>query len=577
MRSRLQLDENEHNSGQRGIESMRICPPLKTLTLPAGPMLIFAMYVSKTRCAVRKREATVRICIDLVRRLFVGRVVSYTSVQGSVIGKGEHLSLNLQARFLRVRARVPMYRLFLTIFLWFWLTAWGIVAIVVLGNRLTGMRQVSAPNMYATVAPILAAEAVKAYESGGPEAFARFSQSNDDRRERQLYLLDGFYKDVLSRPVTDDGIRIAHAAKDGQLIVLRAHIAAYKFVSPSGKPYTLLLQLKPRLREVTDALLGQGLPYTFSLFLLVTLLCFGLAYHIASPIHHIQSTARRVAEGDLKARVPASVFKRFGELRALAKDFDSMVGRLDVLIQTQKNLLNSVSHELRSPLARINLSLAILRKRGLPDSDDMFQRLDRDVARIDLLMGQLLMLSRLEAGLSSAKREDVDFAQLVEETAADSNFEAQALGKSVSLQTAGPVVIENADPHALRSACENIIRNAVRFTKPGTRVEVVLEIDRNPLEPMALLFVRDHGPGVPEDSLEAIFQPFFRIKRDAEGTDGNGLGLAIAAEAIRLHRGKIRAANLSPAGLEVMIQLPIAPHAVPLADKLPQPEHSAAR
>jgi signal transduction histidine kinase len=473
-----------------------------------------------------------------------------------------------------------MYRLFLTIFLWFWLTAWGILAIVFLGSRLTGMRQVSAPNMYATVAPILAAEAVKAYESGGPEAFARFSQSNAENHgglagDRQLFLLDGFYKDVLSRPLTSDGLRVAQAAKNGQLIVLRAHIAAYKFVSASGRPYVLVLYLKSGFRAIADTVLGEGLPYIISLILLVTLLCFALAYHIASPIHSIQSTARRVAEGDLKARVPASVSRRFDELSALAKDFDSMVGRLDVLIQTQKNLLNSVSHELRSPLARINLSLAILRKRSSAESDEMFQRLDRDVARIDLLIGQLLMLSRLEAGLSSAEREDVNFTQLVEEAAADSNFEAQSSGTSVSLRTKGSVILSDADPHALRSACENVIRNAVRFTQPGTDVEVVLEIDRSASEPLAHLSVRDHGPGVPEDSLEAIFQPFFRI--NAEATGGNGLGLAIAFEAIRLHRGRISATNLLPAGLEINIRLPMAYDIAVHGPELSKLEHSTTR
>jgi signal transduction histidine kinase len=366
-----------------------------------------------------------------------------------------------------------------------------------------------------------------------------------------------------------------HAAKDGQLVVLRAHIAVYKFVSPSGKPYTLVLQLKPRLREITDALLGQGISYAISVILLITLLCFALAYHIALPIHRIQATARKVAEGDLKARVPASVSRRFDELAALAKDFNSMVGRLDILIQTQKNLLNSVSHELRSPLARINLSLAILKRRSMPESNDMFQRLDRDVARIDGLMGQLLTLSRLEAGLSSANREDVDFAQLVEETAADSNFEAQASGKSVSFRAKGSIILGNADPHALRSACENVIRNAVRFTQPGTEVEVVLEIDRSAPEPLALLSIRDHGPGVPEDSLEAIFQPFYRINGDSEANGGNGLGLAIVAEAIRLHRGNIRASNLVPTGLEIKIQLPNAYDVAAHAYELSKSEHSA--
>jgi two-component system, OmpR family, sensor histidine kinase CpxA len=494
-----------------------------------------------------------------------------------MIRKGEHLFLNLQARLCRVRARVPIYRLFLTIFLWFWLTAWGILAIVFLANRLTGMRQVSAPNMYATVAPILAAEAVKAYESGGPEAFARFSQSSTDNPERQLFLLDGFYKDVLARPLTNDSLRVAHTAKNGQLVVFRAHTAAYKFISPSGRPYILMLNLKPGLRQLGDTLLGAGLPYTASLILLVTLLCFALAYHIAAPIHSIQSTARKVAQGDLKARVPSSVSRRFDELAALARDFDSMVNRLDSMIQTQKNLLNSVSHELRSPLARINLSLALLRNRFSADSDDLFQRLDRDVERIDLLMGQLLTLSRLEAGFSSGEREDLNFAQLVEEVAADANFEAQALGKSVNFQTTGLIIVRNADPHALRSACENIIRNAVRFTPPGSDVQIVLEVDRSAPEPTAVLSVRDNGPGVPEDCLQAIFQPFYRINGNADATGGNGLGLAIAAEAIRLHRGRIRAENLRPGGLEIIIQLPVANDVVAHADELSRPEHSTVR
>jgi len=306
------------------------------------------------------------------------------------------------------------------------------------------------------------------------------------------------------------------------------------------------------------------------------LLCLGLAYHIASPIHSIQSTARRVAQGDLKARVPSSVSRRFDELAALAKDFDWMVSRLDSLIQTQKKLLNSVSHELRSPLARINISLALLRNRFAADSDDLFQRLDRDVVRIDLLMGQLLTLSRLESGFSSAEKGDVDFAQLVEEVAADANFEAQALGKSVSLQTTGSIILRNADPHALRSACENIIRNAVRFTPPASDVQIVLEVDRSGPEPLAFLSVRDHGPGVPEDSLRAIFQPFYRVTQDGEATGGNGLGLAIASEAIRLHRGTIRAENLRPTGLEIIIQLPVAPDITAHRDALSKPEHSTA-
>jgi two-component system sensor histidine kinase CpxA len=221
------------------------------------------------------------------------------------------LPRNLQARFFKLANRVPIYRLFLTIFLWFWVTVWAIVTIVLLGNHLTGLKEVSDP-MYATVAPILASEAAKAYESGGPEAFSRFSQSRNDDRARKLFLLDRFYEDALGRAVTDDEIRVAHAAKDGQLVLLRRNMA-YKFVSSSGRPYVLLLSFEPPLRKLGDVLLGEGLPYAISLILLITLLCFALAYHIASLIHSIQSTARRVAQGNLRARVPANVSKRFDE------------------------------------------------------------------------------------------------------------------------------------------------------------------------------------------------------------------------------------------------------------------------
>jgi signal transduction histidine kinase len=146
----------------------------------------------------------------------------------------------------------------------------------------------------------------------------------------------------------------------------------------------------------------------------------------------------------------------------------------------------------------------------------------------------------------------------------------------VSLQTTGSIILRNADPHALRSACENIIRNAVRFTRPGSDVQIVLEVDRSAPEPLALLSVRDHGPGVPEDSLQRIFQPFYRISGDGEATGGNGLGLAIASEAIRLHRGTIRAENLQPTGLEIVVQLPAAQDIGAQGDEISKPEHSPA-
>ncbi len=254
--------------------------------------------------------------------------------------------------------------------------------------------------------------------------------------------------------------------------------------------------------------------------------------------------------------MPHAVSLRRDELAALAMDFDSMVERIETLIRTQRNLLTSVSHELRSPLARLNVSLAVMRKHTSQEAVDICERMERDVARIDALIGQLLTLSRLEAGLPLGERENVNFTLLVQEVVADGNFEAQSLGKSVSLESSSPVVLETADSLALRSACENIVRNAIHFTRPGTEVNVALGVDNAASSRQVFLTVRDQGPGVPNDALQSIFSPFFRINGPGRRREGSGLGLAIALEAIRLHHGSITASNLNPEGLEISVRLP---------------------
>ncbi|WP_446742427.1 HAMP domain-containing sensor histidine kinase [Silvibacterium acidisoli] len=465
---------------------------------------------------------------------------------------------NLNARLNRLKAKVPVHRFFFKIFVWFWATVLGMFLLFWLSYMFSGLKEVSTPNMYATVAPVLAAEVVHSYESAGPKEFARFTRSNIDDRDRKLYLLDGNYKDVLGRPIEDEGLYTARAAKLNRLIVYRDHIAAFKVVSPTGRPYILLLYIRSDLGELGSFLVGQGFPYAAGMVLFVSLFSLLLAYHIASPVHNIQSAARSVATGNLKARVDPAVSRRHDELASLAVDFDSMVDRLEALIRSQKELLSSVSHEVRSPLARINLSLAILRREYAGRSEDVLDRLESDVERVDLLMTQLLTLSRLEAGLSSAERENVHIREVLEEVTADCNFEAQAFDKAVTLSAMDEIYISNADAYALRSAFENITRNAVRFTAPGTRVEVALKVEERAEKLFAMVSIRDHGPGIPNESLETIFHPFVQLaSNDPSGESHNGLGLAIASEAIRMHQGQIRALNLPSGGLEVSVSLPV--------------------
>jgi signal transduction histidine kinase len=252
--------------------------------------------------------------------------------------------------------------------------------------------------MYPTVVPIVAAEAVRAYETGGPDAFARFAQTNVDDKERILYLLDGFNQDALHRPVSSDGLKTAQAAKSGQLLILRGQIAAYRFTSPSGRPYVLLLYMETSLlNELKDVILAQGILFVLSLILIVTLLCLWLAYHIASPIYAIQSAAREVTSGDLSARAPVQILKCHDEL---ATDFNFMVQKIEILLRGHKDLLAAVSHEIRSPLARLSLSIALLRKERHSTAEDLLVRMDRDIGVLDVLMSQLLTLSRFETGIS---------------------------------------------------------------------------------------------------------------------------------------------------------------------------------
>jgi two-component system, OmpR family, sensor histidine kinase CpxA len=461
----------------------------------------------------------------------------------------------------RPNGRAPVGRLFIKVFLWFWLTLLMLIAIF-LASRMLGTRLLPSTDVIASFAPRVADEAAHAYESGGPEEFDQFARRLVGKSRFELYLINGYGKDVLSRPIPSDSLSIVRAARtDGRVLSrfgLRSHSSSYKFTSPSGHPYVLLVRSGLLVGRFLDSTAGGGLPLFGAVLLMVTFFCFWLTHHIVAPIQGIQSAARRVAAGDLTVRAPVEISERHDELAALATDFDVMVERMSAFVRSQKDLLSTVSHELRSPLTRLIMSLALLRKQS-PESEELVQRMERDVERVDTLMGQLLTLARLETGVSSEARDDVDLSQLVQEVVADGDFEARSCGKSVRLEAEGSVVIEKADEQALRSACENIVRNAIRFTAPASEVRVILRTERRGLSQQAVLSVRDHGPGVPGELLQQIFEPFFRAKEpsgDPRASKGTGLGLAIALEAIRQHRGTINASNADPVGLEVKITLP---------------------
>jgi two-component system sensor histidine kinase CpxA len=295
----------------------------------------------------------------------------------------------------------------------------------------------------------------------------------------------------------------------------------------------------------------------FATLVLGGLGCYLLARYITAPVIRLRQATRRIASGDLTARVGSERRKRRDEIEDLGRDFDRMAERLEQLVSAQRRLLTDISHELRSPLARMNVALGLLREGGAEDRERMTARLEVEAERLNQLIGDVLTLSRAESGEPVPAFESVDLGAMVEEVAADARFEARSRVREIRLAQSGPVVTSGA-PGLLRSAIENVIRNAVRHTRPGTDVEIVVERRGNSGSPAAVIEVRDHGPGVPEDQLERIFEPFYRFgeTRDAQAS-GTGLGLAIARRVLARHRGDIRAALAAGGGLAITIRLPL--------------------
>ena len=456
-----------------------------------------------------------------------------------------------------LQSRLSVHRLFLKIFLWFLATTWGLLTAMFLSGRISGIQVVNPPNLDLVTARVFAMEVARIYEEGGSIAFSNFLRTSVDKNEQEVYLVDGSFRDVLQRDIGRDGLLIAHVAKEGQLAVLRGRLAAYKFTSPSGGHYILLVYTKNGFGTLQEVLVGTGTRIFTGVLLLIPLLCFWLAYHIASPIRAIQVAARRVTSGDLSARAPREVLKRHDELASLGADFNSMVERIEILLGSHKSLLASVSNELRSPLTRLSVSTALLRNGDERDRSELLDRQDRDVDLIDGLIEQLVTLSRFEMGNTSGKRETVDLTRLLEQVVMDGDFEATAQDNRVTLSTSELVIIDAADDFALRSGCENVIRNAIRFTPPGETVEVQLSLDRAPSHPEAVITISDRGPGVPEHLLSMIFTPFFRVSSTVPKEGHNGLGLAIVAGAVQMHRGQAFASNRAGGGLCVVLRFPL--------------------
>lgn len=450
-------------------------------------------------------------------------------------------------------------KLFLKIFLWFLAAISLLVGVVIVLNWTVQTEPVvsrwrisvkNQTNIYArTVAQIFDGQGEQGATAflGRLRAAETIGEVDLIAESGQAWLTEGVdassYSELVARALATDGVEIVENLGDTALSATRLTRAA-------GERYVLIIRWeRPRMA----AFFGEPpLRYVRYGLVLMTalLLCAALARYLSSPIGKIRAATHELADGNLNARVAERVGRRRDELADLARDFDIMAGRIEKLIKSQQRLSRDVSHELRSPLGRMNVALEIAKQRSTPESAPLLERIEKESARLNDMISRILILAKLESGSDEVERERVDLSMLVSEVVDDADFEAQVKQKAVIIKRADKCEVLGS-ANLLRSALENVLRNAVRYTAEGTSVDVELTTSNG----RAAISVTDHGGGVPEDELENLFRPFYRVAEARERkTGGIGLGLAIAQRAIRAHDGTINARNIAD-GLSIEMTL----------------------
>jgi two-component system, OmpR family, sensor kinase len=480
-----------------------------------------------------------------------------------------------------------MHSLFLRIFVLFW-----IAMAIIVGGSIAVTFTVAAREYESRESqrrPAIAIRASEVLAKGGLAALKKWLADNEHSiPDRNLYIIGPDGRDVLGRRLSDNAARRLEffnrestpesdlpetgpppdvPAPPGAELPAGAEPRAPppppgnfrpqrglpQIVGPDGATYTVLLM--PRRPSIFGALSLPGISLMILCIALVVsaFASWWLARHLSAPIRRIQEGARALAGEHLDVRVSAGLEGRKDELAVLARDFDAMADQLRANRGAITRLLRDISHELRSPLARMRLAVGLARQ-PTADPSRQLDRMEREIERLDGLISQVLKLARLSGTDAPFERETFDVDEVIEEVVRDANFEGAAKGCTV--QTVGTAKISvSGNRELLRSAIENVLRNAVRYSPKGARVDVAVERSEAGLT----VSVRDQGPGVPDSEVERIFEPFYRVaeSRDRD-TGGEGIGLAITSRVMKAHGGSAKADNRAGGGFEVRLSLPLA-------------------
>jgi len=453
--------------------------------------------------------------------------------------------------------KLPVRSLFLKIFIWFWLAMIVINVALFAAVALTRPTPTGRSWRDLTMVGPNAQKAGDTYDQRGSAALAAYLQEAERSSGTKAVFFDDNGKE-LSGTVTPPGAGelAAKAAKSGDTefnFAGRNTLVAKPVVTSQGHHYIYIAHI-PRT-PYNVSLRTQGLRL-LAVLLIGGLFCYWLAWYLTTPLLKLRTTTNELAEGNLGARVTPKLSRRRDEIGQLGRDFDLMAERLESMVRVQHRLLGDISHELRSPLARLGVALGLARQRSGAEANGALDRIERESENLNEMISQLLILTRLESGTDGRKRTVVDLTSLLREVADDADFEARSMNREVQVVSADSCSISGVE-ELLRSAIENVVRNGLRYAPEGTAVEVALRRQNGAGDNFAVISVRDHGLGVPEESLEKIFRPFYRTEdaRDRQSGGGTGLGLAITERAVRLHGGTIKAVNAPGGGLAVEMKL----------------------
>jgi len=458
-----------------------------------------------------------------------------------------------------------MKSLFLKIFLSFWVAqALFLVIALLVMLALRPQRNASWEALRSTALT----EAIEAYEHGGAKEAHEYLESLQTKQHVRVYVFDDQGNEISGRSSAGWAERVAAGRPLPQrpgMLFPRPQILTESRASSDGQHlYTIALELPPGPRVFLGPPWHVPVPGLIIAVLSSGLVCYFLAWYMTKPVARLRAATQQLAAGDLTARAGDPNSKRRDEIAGLVRDFDSMAARLETLVKAQSRLLNDISHELRSPLARLNVALGLARQRSGPESAAMLERIELEAGRLNELIGRLLTLARLEDGEQSVASTPVLLDEVVLNVTEDAEFEAQARHCHVRSEIPAGIWGVRGDVSLLHSAIENVVRNAIRYTREGTTVEIHLEKTKSASAgEEAVVRVTDCGSGVPEEALEKLFQPFYRLD-DARGrqTGGVGLGLAITERAVRFHGGRVLAVNRAEGGLMVEIHLPLMPESL---------------